>query len=102
MQKLFLIKNNVNEFNEFIRTICQKLANDIHTKAGPKPCEFLTNRVSETIFLSPQSNNEILNLITSLKDNKAAGHDNIPAFYIKVACALRYHSLPQTFLKLYF
>jgi len=74
-----------NEFNEFFRTIGQKLANDIHTKAGPKPCEFLTNRVSETIFfLGLPSNNEILNLITSLKDNKAVGHDNIPAFYIKV------------------
>jgi len=35
-----------NEFNEFFRTTGQKLANDIHTKAAPKPCEFLSNRVS--------------------------------------------------------
>jgi len=62
----------------FFRTIGRKLANDIHTKAGPRPCEFLTNRVSETIFLDPPSKNEILNLITSLKD-KAVGHDNISA-----------------------
>jgi len=60
------------------------MANDIRTKAGPKLCEFLTNRVSKTISLGPPSNNENLNLITSLKDNKAVGHDNILAFYIKV------------------
>jgi len=35
--------------------------------------------------LDPPSNNEILNLITSLKDNKTVGHDNIPAFYVKLA-----------------
>ena len=45
---------------------------------------FLEKKVSDSIYLEPPTNNEILNQITSLK-NKAVGHDNIQPFFIKVA-----------------
>ena len=49
-----------------------------------QPKYFLEKKVSDSIYLEPPTNNEILNQITSLK-NKAVGHDNIQPFFIKVA-----------------
>ena len=45
--------------------------------------------------------NEILDLILSLNDNKALGHDNIPAYFLKVS---RYVITPhlKIFYKFYF
>ena len=37
------------------------------------------------MFLEPPSINEIINCINSLNVNKAVGHDNIPAYFLRVA-----------------
>ena len=47
--------------------------------------EYLTNTISSAIYLKPPTSNKILNLILSLNDNKALGHDNIPAYFLKVS-----------------
>ena len=47
-----------------------------------QPKYFLEKNVSDSIYLEPPTNNEILHQITSLK-NKAVGHNNIQPFFIK-------------------
>ena len=37
------------------------------------------------MFLEPANITEIVNIILSLNVNKALGHDNIPAYYLKIA-----------------
>ena len=37
------------------------------------------------MFLEPANITEIVNIILSLNVNKAVGHDNIPAYYLKIA-----------------
>ena len=37
------------------------------------------------MYLEPPTTNEIINCIGSLKVNKAVGHDNIPAYFLKIA-----------------
>ena len=46
--------------------------------------KYLTNRVFNSIFFNDPSHNEILNIIMTLK-NKATEHDNVLAFFLKVA-----------------
>ena len=37
------------------------------------------------MYLKPPTTNEIINCIGSLNVNKAVGHDNIPAYFLKIA-----------------
>ena len=37
------------------------------------------------MYLEPPTTNEIINCIGSLNVNKAVGHDNIPAYFLKIA-----------------
>ena len=46
---------------------------------------YLKNRVSSSMFLEPSNISEIVALMQALDVNKAVGHDNIPAFFIKVS-----------------
>ena len=50
-----------------------------------KNLEFLNKKISFSIYLEPPSVNEILNHILSLNDNKAIGHVDIPAYFLKVS-----------------
>ena len=54
-------------------------------KTNKPSYEYLTNTISSSIYLEPPTSNEILNLILSLNDNKALGHDNIPAYFLNVS-----------------
>ena len=45
----------------------------------------MKNRVIDTIYLEPPNTNEIANVLLTLNVSKAVGHDNIPAFFPKVA-----------------
>ena len=60
------------------------MAHSIICTMCKQPKHFLEKKVSNSIYLEPPTNNEILNQITSLKD-KAMGHDSIQPFFIKVA-----------------
>ena len=46
---------------------------------------FLHKKISFSIYLEPPSVNKILNHILSLNNNKAIGHDDIPAYFLKVS-----------------
>ena len=80
----------VNEFNNFFCSIGSDLAEKILKKTNKQSYEYLTNKISSLIYLEPPTSNQILNLILSLNDNKALGHDNISAYFLKVS---RYESL---------
>ena len=54
-------------------------------KTNKPSYEYLTNTISSSIYLQPPTSNEILNLILELNDNKALGHDNIPAYFLNVS-----------------
>ena len=45
-----------------------------------QPKYFLEKKLSDSIYLEPPTNNEILDQVTSLK-NKAVGHGNIQPFF---------------------
>ena len=61
------------------------MAEKILKKTKKPSYEYLTNTTSSSIYLEPPTSNKILNLILSLNDNKALGHDNIPAYFLKVS-----------------
>ena len=77
--------NKANIFNNFFCSIGEKLASNILSQKNPQPLDYLTNRISPSIYLQAPTINEILNVITSLNINKAVGHDNIPACFLKTA-----------------
>ena len=71
-----------NKFNDFFINIGSTLANAIpHTSKSP--LNYLGASVSETIFLSPVTENEIGKLSLSLK-NTATGYDDIISMSLKL------------------
>ena len=54
-------------------------------KTNKPSYEYLTNTISSSIYVEPPTSNEILNPILSLNDNKAFGHDYIPAYVLKIS-----------------
>ena len=74
-----------NEFNDYFCSIGSNLASKALGKTKKKPYEFLIKKISTSIYLEPPSLNEILNQISSLNDHKAVGHDDIPAYFLKVS-----------------
>ena len=75
-------KDISNKFNDFFINIGPTLANAIpHTSKSP--LNYLGASVSETIFLSPVTGNEIGKLLLSLK-NTATGYDDINSMSLKL------------------
>ena len=73
-----------NQFNDYFCSIGSNLADSIICTTRKQPKHFLEKKVSDSIYLEPPTNNEILNQIISLK-NKVVEHDKIQPFFIKVA-----------------
>jgi len=73
-----------NHFNNYFCTIGSNLAEKVET-TSTKPSSFLKRSIRDSIYLDPPRPTEVLNLITSLKDNKAVGHDNLSSYYLKAA-----------------
>ena len=81
------------------------MADSIICTMRKQPTYFLEETVSDSIYLEPPTNNEILNQITSPK-NRAVGHDNIQPFFIKKLDLLSPHIstyfLTSCLLKVFF
>ena len=75
----------INSFNTLFCNIGKKLADKILDNENHTFLNYLSNRVSRSIYLKSPELNEIINSIHSLNVNKAIGHDNIPAFPLKIA-----------------
>ena len=73
-----------NQFNDYFGSIGSNLADNIICTKGKQPKHFPEKKISDSIYLKPATNNQILNQVTSFK-NKAAGHDNIQPLFIKAA-----------------
>lgn len=65
-----------NAFNDYFSTIGNKLSNDI--SCDTDPTEFMHPGITNTIFLSPITYDEVLKEINSLNDGKLPGIDGIP------------------------
>ena len=72
-----------NKFNDFFINIGPTLAKSI-PHVNKSPLSYLGNRLIESIYLAPVSENEIGQLIKSLKDT-AAGFDDLNAMCLKIS-----------------
>lgn len=71
-----------DSFNDHFSNIGSNLASKIPPSGRRNPLDTL-NPICESIFLQPSTPNEIINIISKLKSNKAAGPDNLPTHVIK-------------------
>ena len=74
-----------NRFNEFYCSIGKELAKKAFFNHQIKYSTYLRNSISYIMYLEPPTTNEIINCIDSLNMNKAVGHDNILAYFLKIA-----------------
>ena len=82
-------KSILNSFNKFFCTIGKNLADDIPQSGNIQPySNYLSNRVSHSLFLKSPCTAEISDVIFSLNTNKAIGHNDISAFFLKVASGI--------------
>ena len=79
------------------------MADSIICTTRKQPKYFLEKKVSDSIYLEPPTNNEILDQITSLK-NKAVGHDDIQPFFISkmLSSHISTYFLTSCLLKVFF
>ena len=80
-------QNKANEFNKFFCSIATNLANNFSNTSFKSFSTYLNKRVSSSIYVNIPNPTEIFNAIYSLnlKNNKAVGHDDIPAFFLRIA-----------------
>ena len=72
-----------NRFNDFFVNIGPTLAKSI-PKINESPLSYIGNRLIESIYLEPVTENEINTLIKSLKDT-ATGFDNMNSMSLKIS-----------------
>ena len=71
-----------NKFCNFFTNVGSSLANKL-PQSNVTPESFLTNRVSQSIFISPVTEKEIIEVSTIFKSGKAAGFDGINMTHVK-------------------
>ena len=75
-----------NFFNNFFCSIGENLSNSAASQENYEFRDYLSNRVSSSIFLDSPGLSEIVKSIQSLNMNKALGHDkNISPLFLKTA-----------------
>lgn len=84
-EKLNKITDIVNEFNIFFGNVGKNLAQDITRRnvAAERSCKTIENNCPNTLFLYPVSRDEILDTISSLRNSKSNGIDNISVESLK-------------------
>ena len=78
------IVNNLdiaNHFNNYYLNVTKDMCNKI-PKTNQDPCKYLGNKVTNSLFLSPTDENEILGIISKLK-NSSSSHDGISVKLMK-------------------
>ena len=81
-------QNIADEFNKFFYSIGSNLANNFSNTFFKSFSTYLPKRVSASIYLNIPNRTEIFNAIYSLKNNKAVGHDDILAFFLRIASSV--------------
>jgi len=77
------IVDKCEEFNNLFCMIGKNLAEQVSLQQPQHFKTFLGRRIASSLFLDPPNMNEIVECILSLNVNKAQGHDNIAAFFLK-------------------
>lgn len=72
-------------FNSYYATIGEKMANNILTNRTKSVKRDEMSHSKDSIFLVPVTEREVVNIVTSLKQNSAPGHDNISTKVLKEA-----------------
>ena len=72
-------------FTNFFCIIGKQLNVDIPKHQNNHYRNYLSKSVSKSIFLTAPTCDEIVNTIHSLNVNKAVGHDNISAYFFRIA-----------------
>ena len=72
-----------NHFNNFFKTVAKKINKNI-VKPKQTHLSYLGPENNNTIFLSPTSPEDIEDLISSMKTNKASGPNSIPTKILKL------------------
>ena len=72
-----------NYFNNFLTSVAVKINKNI-VKSKKTHLSYLGHENSNTIFLSPTLSEDIEDLISSLKTNKASGPNSIPTKILKL------------------
>ena len=80
--------NIADEFNKFFCSIGSNLANNFSNTSLKSFSTYLNKRVSSSIYLNIPNPTEIFNGIYPVKNNKAVGDDNIPAFFRRIASSV--------------
>ena len=93
MPDAFLLKNSninvtnpvdiANKFNEYFVSVGPQLAKKIPKDSNTSFESYLKSNYVESMFIEPVTENELLNEIINLNENKSAGHDEINAKMIK-------------------
>lgn len=105
---IVLVKNGVNVdnkpqvceiFNEYFSNIGRELANSITVGLNSNPLSHL-RRVSNSVFLTPASTNEVTLLINGLVSKKSVGPDGLKADVIKANSITFSRILSQIFNKI--
>ncbi len=72
-----------NIFNEFFTTVSDKITSKI-PRTRKSPLDYLSNRKSYSLFLSPVTHEEILDFINLLDSSKSVGPNSIPIKLLKI------------------
>ncbi len=72
-----------NIFNNFFTTVADKITSKI-PKTPKSPLDYLQNRNPASLFLSPVTSEEILDLINLLDSSKSVGPNSIPIKMLKI------------------
>ena len=93
MPDAFLLKNSkinvtnpvdiANKFNEYFVSVGPQLAKKIPKDSNTLFESYLKGNYVESMFIEPVTENELLNEIINLNENKSAGQDEINAKMIK-------------------
>ena len=73
-------QNIADEFNKIFCSISNTSFKSFST--------YLNKRVSSSIYLNIPNPTKIFNAIYSVKNNKAVGHDDIPAFFLRITSSV--------------
>jgi retron-type reverse transcriptase len=71
-----------NKCCQYFSSIGPNLAKKVPNTLG-SPLKYLNENFPHSVFFSPASKDEIVNIVRSFKSDSAAGHDNIPTNIIK-------------------
>ena len=81
--------NDIAEaFNDYFINVGQSLAGKFKNTSMGACAKYLKCCNKNTIFLFPPTNNEIFNIINSLKSKMSTKDKNIPSFFVKLAANL--------------